>query len=247
LLPAARGPVVNRLLASLPAKDREHFLAECETVELNFSEVLYQPGQRIDYVYFPTDSFVSLVSTVDGRSSLEVGMVGNEGMVGVPLVLEVPASPLLALVQGFGSATRMSAAKFRRQLAESPALQQCLKRYVHVLMTQFAQTASCIRQHVLEARLARWMLMSQDRAHSNQFHLTHAFLAHMLGVRRVGVTTAAKSLQVKKLIYYRRGEITILNRRGLEAVSCACYQADKAAYASVFADVPRKTLGPSLG
>lgn len=245
MLPAARGPIVNRLLASLPAKDREHFLAECETVELHFSEVLYHPGQRIDYVYFPIDSFVSLVSTVDGRSSLEVGMVGNEGMVGVPLVLDVPASPLLALVQGFGSASRMSAAKFRRQLTESAALQQCLKRYVHVLMSQFAQTASCIRQHVLEARLARWMLMSQDRAHSNQFHLTHAFLAHMLGVRRVGVTTAAKSLQVKKLIYYRRGEITILNRRGLEAVSCACYRADKEAYAEVFAEAPRKVLGPT--
>lgn len=244
MLPAARGTVVNRLLANLPAKDREHFLAECETVELKFSEVLYQPGQRIEYVYFPTDSFVSLISTVDGQSSLEVGMVGNEGMVGVPLVLEVHASPLLALVQGFGSASRMSAGRFRRQLAESAPLQQCLKRYVHVLMSQFAQTASCIRQHVLEERLARWMLMSQDRAHSNQFHLTHAFLAHMLGVRRVGVTTAAKSLQRKKLIYYRRGEITILNRRGLEAVSCACYRAEKEAYAEVFSP-PRKVLGPT--
>lgn len=234
LSPAARGPVVNRLLAGLPARDRESLLAECETVELGFSEVLYHPGQRIDYVYFPINSFVSLISSGDGQSSLEVGMVGNEGMVGVPLVLDVPVSPLLALVQGFGVAIRISAQKFRRHLAQSAALQHCLRRYAHVLMSQFAQTASCVRQHVLEARLARWMLMSQDRAHSNQFHLTHVFLAHMLGVRRVGVTTAARSLQSKKLIYYRRGEITILNRPGLEAVSCPCYRIEKEVYAEVF-------------
>jgi CRP-like cAMP-binding protein len=234
LLLAGRAPVENRLLASLPAKEREHFVAECESVELGFSEVLYQAGQRIDYVYFPINSFVSLIGSIEGEASLEVGMVGNEGMVGVPLVLDVSVSPLLALVQGVGDALRMSATKFRRFLAQSSALQHALKRYVHVLMSQFAQAASCVRQHVLEARLARWMLMSQDRAHSNQFYLTHAFLAQMLGVRRVGVTTAAKSLQTKKLIYYRRGEITILNRRGLEAVSCSCYRADRETYAEVF-------------
>lgn len=221
----------NRLLTRLPRKDRQRFLAGCEPVYLDFAQILAEPGERIRHVYFPTESFISLVTAIDGCSSLEVGLVGDEGMLGISLVLGMDVSPLHALVQGEGPALRMAAAAFQRALDQSPALQRGLKRYLYVQMRQLAQTAACTRFHVLEARLARWLLMTQDRAHADEFHVTHQFLAYMLGVRRVGVTKAAMSLQFQDLIRYHRGNITILDRGRLEVASCGCYAADKAAYA----------------
>lgn len=229
-----RAPIGNRLLASLPRKDGRRFLAGCETVDLSFSEVLYRAGQRIDHAYFPTDCIISLISSLDGHSSVEIGMVGDEGMIGIPLVLGMTTSPLMAMVQAAGPALRMDAEQFNHELELSPALQACMKRYIHVLMSQFAQTAACMRLHMVEARLARWMLMSQDRAHSDKFHLTHEFLSHLLGIRREGVTAAASSLRDKHLISYHRGDIQVLDRDGLRAASCACYQTDRDVYASVF-------------
>ena len=157
-------------------------------------------------------------------------MVGSEGMFGVSLMLGVDVSPLHALVQGAGQALRMNATRFRRQLASSLALRQGLNRYIYVLISQLAQTAACTRFHVVEARLARWLLMTRDRAGSDEFYLTQEFLSHMLGVRRVGVTKAASSLQKHKLISYSRGVISILDRNGLEAAACGCYLADKKTY-----------------
>lgn len=230
-MPSNPPAAANLLLAAMPQRNRQHFLAACETVMLVPSEILADAGERIRHVYFPTTGLISLVAPVDGRARLEVGLIGNEGMLGTSLLLGVEVAPLHALVQGGGAALRIATASFLQQQAQSLALQRILKRYLHVVMQQFAQTAACSHFHLVEARLARWLLMTQDRVHSEQLHVTHEFLAYMLGVRRVGITRAATALQERQLIRYHRGEVTILDRAGLEAASCSCYAADKATYA----------------
>jgi CRP-like cAMP-binding protein len=228
---------LNRLLAALPPRLSARLLAACESVDLKLGTILNEADARISDVYFPTEGFISLMVPVDGKSNLEVGLVGNEGMVGTPLILGMDRSPLRALVQGAGPAWRMSARTFTRELGLSSVLRTLLHRYMQVRISQLAHAAACTRFHLVEARLARWLLMTQDRAHNDEFHVTHEFLAYMLGVRRVGVTRAATALQKRKLIHYHRGEVTILNRPGMEAASCSCYQADQNSYASLLAGV----------
>jgi len=223
----------NHLIERLPRKDRAKLLGLCEDVQLVLGAVLCGPGESTRHVYFPVDGFISMVAPIDGKPALEVGMIGREGMLGAQLVLGVASVPLLALVQGAGSAWRIGAVSFRAELARSAALQRLLHRYLYVLMAQLAGSAACLRFHEIGPRLARWLLMSQDRAHAERFHVTHEFLAYMLGVRRVGVTMAAGALQDRGLIEYHRGELTVLDRAGLESSACSCYAADRNCYAAV--------------
>lgn len=226
----------NRLLSALPVKSLKLFLDGCDQVELDFAEVLCESGEQLRHVYFPIDSFISLVTALDDGTKLEVGIVGDEGMLGISLALGVNISPQHAMVQGAGPAWRMSAALFRRHCQQNDTLRQGVNRYIYVLISQLAQTAACTHYHLVEARLARWLLMTRDRAHANEFHLTHEFLAYMLGVRREGITEAATALHKRGLIKYSRGEIVILNGAGLEQASCGCYQQSNDMYAH--------TMGP---
>jgi len=220
----ARAGTPNRLLAALPAKEYERLLAGLEPVKLTYGEVLDEPREEMRYAYFPCDCVVSLLTVVEGQRALEVGMVGREGMVGSRLALGFTTSSVRALVQGTGTALRIKSAHFLREFQRSPMLQRALLRFTDALMLQVTQTAACNRFHVVEARLACWLLMTRERVPSGEFHLTHEFLADMLGVRRVGVTLAASALQRRKLIHYRRGTITILDQQGLEASACSCYR-----------------------
>ncbi|HVQ62663.1 MAG TPA: helix-turn-helix domain-containing protein [Burkholderiales bacterium] len=224
---AKGGSVANSLLASLPQKDYRRLLADLDSVTLTYGEVLYEPGDPIRHVYFPSDCVVTLLTTVEGRHALEVGLVGREGMVGISIALGMNASPARAVVQGTGTALRMQAALFRKEFLQNPLLQGQVLRYAHAKLVEARQTAACNRFHAMEERLARWLLMTRDRARSNHFLLTQAFLANQLGVRRVAVTQAASTLQKHRLISYSRGKITILDRKGLEAASCGCYKVIK--------------------
>jgi CRP-like cAMP-binding protein len=214
----------NRILASLPARDLLRLKRQLEPVRLLFGQVLYEPGRTIRQVYFPLDCLVSLLTAVDRKRTLEVGMVGKEGMAGMPFILGVGVSGTRALVQGAGNALRMAAAPFRKEFDHTPALQQALYRYTYALMAQVSQTAACNRFHEAEQRLCRWLLMTRDRVGSDEFPLTQEFLAHMLGVRRVAVTEAASSLKRRRLIDYARGRLRVLDVRGLERASCSCYR-----------------------
>lgn len=221
----------NHLLDLLPARELSRLLSQCEAVPLRLGEVLSEFGAPARHVHFPIDGFISLIAQTEGHQSLEVGMVGREGMVGASLVLGVAIDPLRAMVQGTGTAWRLGAAPFLRELAGSAAMQRYLRRYIYVLMAQRVASAGCLRFHLIGPRLARWLLMSHDRAQADCFHVTHEFLACMLGVRRVGVTVAAGALQRAGLIHYHRGELTVVDRPGLEAAACGCYEADRRVYA----------------
>ena len=225
----ARG--TNRVLASIPAKQYKRLQAHLEPIKLNFGQVLYEPGRPILHVYFPLDCLISLLTAVDRRRTLEVGVVGNEGMAGMPFILGMGVSGVRAIVQGEGSALRMASGPFRIEFKRNVPLQEALYRYTYALMAQISQTAACNRFHDAGQRLSRWLLMTRDRVGSDEFLLTQEFLAHMLGLRRVGVTEAASKLKRRKLINYTRGKMQILNLKGLEASSCACYQIVKKVFA----------------
>jgi CRP-like cAMP-binding protein len=214
----------NDLLAALPQPERDRIVASCVRVRLTQDEIVAEPGEPIEHVFFPVDSFVSLQTVVDGHDALAVDLIGSESMLGASLLLGDARAPLRARVQGTGSALRMTVGDFQRSLSTSPVLKQRLLRQLYRTLVQLAQTAACASYHVVEARLACWLLMIHDRAHGDRFYLTHDQVAHMLGVRRSGVTTAAGLLQTRKLIDYARGHIVVSDRQGLEQAACGCYQ-----------------------
>ena len=220
----------NRLLDALPRKEFRTLLELLEPVKLAFGEILYESHAQIRHVYFPNDCFVSMLTTVDGGRAAEVGLIGSEGMIGVPMALGVAVSPFRAVVQGGGMALRLKTGAFRRKFSESTALKREVFLFTHLLMIQIAQTAACNRFHIVTQRMARWMLMTCDRVNSDEFRITQEFLALMLGVRRVGVSAAMSRLRERELIAYRRGTVTILDREGLVAVACGCYKTVKDAY-----------------
>lgn len=220
----SRVPIANSLLAALPHKDYQRLLQNLEQVTLTFGDTIYEPRTVIKHVYFPSDSLISLLTLVEGHLALEVGLIGREGMLGVSLALGINTSPVRALVQGSGTALRMKSTHFLQEFKDSVTMQREIYLYTHALMAQVTQTAACNRFHVVESRLARWLLMTRDRVRTDEFRLTQEFLAHMLGVRRVGVTKAASALQKQKLISYSRGNIKIIDLKNLEAASCPCYE-----------------------
>jgi CRP-like cAMP-binding protein len=229
------------LLAAFPTQFRQRLLASCDEVDLTFAQVLCEPGDKIRYVYFPVACFISLITELDDDKKLEVGIVGDEGMLGTSLLLGVDIWPQHAIVQGAGMALRMSAAALLNHCKRSSVLQRRLGKYIHVMLSQLAQTAACTHFHAVDARLARWLLLTRDRAYSDEFRLTHEFLAYMLGVRRVGITEAATALHKQGLIDYRRGTITILDVAALERISCRCYGGSKHIYEQVMR-TPRRSM-----
>jgi CRP-like cAMP-binding protein len=243
--PVQQAATRNRLLAALPPEDLERLLEHqvsdrqngaIDTVLLNAGAVLYEPGDAIQSIYFPTDCLISLLAVVEGRMTLEVGLVGCEGMVGASVALGHDVGQVRAVVQRAGSAVCIDSALFRAEFTQNLSLQRVLYRYTDGLLAQAIQIAVCSRFHVLEARLARSLLVTRDRLQSDKFHLTHEFLAHALGVRRVGVTKAASALQQQKLINYSRGNIEIIDAPGLAAVSCRCYEIVKGTGLDALAD-----------
>jgi CRP-like cAMP-binding protein len=227
---AAVAPVLNHVLSSLPPRHYKRLESHLEPIELKFGQVLYEPGKPIRHVYFPVDCLISLLTAVDKRRTLEVGMVGKEGMAGMPFILGMGVSGVRAIVQGGGHALRMTSAPFRIEFKRNVPLQEALYRYTYALMAQISQTAACNRFHEAGPRLARWLLMTRDRVDADEFLLTHEFLAHMLGLRREGVSEAASMLKHRGLISYVRGRIRILDVRGLRNSSCSCYRTVKAVF-----------------
>lgn len=226
-MPASPGPQAsepNRLLAALPEEEYEQLRPALEPVSLSLKRVLFNPNEPIEHVHFVRSGVVSLVANMEDRTVVELATVGNEGMVGLSVFLGADAIPVQAFVQIPGHATRMPADQFKAAIGSSHRLPELLNRYTQALFLQIAQGAACNRVHSIEERCARWLLLTHDRVDSDHFELTQEFLGQMLGVRRPSVNVAARTLQQAGLIRYSRGNITVLDRAGLEAAACECYR-----------------------
>lgn len=229
-----RTPETNQLIDLLPAEDARSLLSDCQPIDLEFDIELGAAGSTISQVLFPTTAIISVTAEVGGHKPLEMGMIGHEGMLGASLALGVDRHSMRAIVQGAGQALEIPAADFKRHLENSHVLRQTIHRYLFVQAEQLAQTATCNAFHEVPARLARWLLMMDDRARGEPLMLTHMFLANMLGVRRSAVTIAAGQMQAKQMISYSRGNIQVLSRPGLESIACECYPAALATYQRQF-------------
>ena len=224
------GPRDNRLIDALSASELKRIRRHLELVEMPLGAVVYESGRHISYVYFPTDSIVSLLYVLESGASAEIAVVGNEGVVGVSLFMGGETTPSRAVVQSAGSAFRMSGAVMKQEFTRGRSMQHLMLRYTQALITQMAQTAVCNRHHSIEEQLCRWLLLSADRLSTNELRMTQELIANMLGVRREGVTEAAGKLQEDGLIEYSRGRITIVDRPKLEKRVCECYAVVKTEY-----------------
>jgi CRP-like cAMP-binding protein len=225
--PGLQSPDQNHLLDALPRSDYARIASHLEPVSMKLGDVLYEPGVQLRYVYFPTTSIVSLLYVMEDGASAEIAIVGNEGILGISLFMGGDTTPSRAVVQGAGYGFRLKAELLKSEFGRFGPTMQLLLRYTQALITQMAQTAVCNRHHSVDQQLCRWLLLSLDRLQSNELSMTQELIANMLGVRREGVTEAAGKLQDAQLIRYRRGRITVLDRPGLEARSCECYQVVK--------------------
>jgi CRP-like cAMP-binding protein len=225
--PLRHSPHQNHLLDALPTSDYERLASHLELIPMRLGDVLYEPGIRLRYVYFPTTSIVSLLYVLADGASAEIAIVGNEGILGISLFMGGDTTPSRAVVQSAGHGFRLEAGLLRDEFGRFGPTMHLLLRYTQALITQMAQTAVCNRHHSVDQQLCRWLLLSLDRLHTNDLSMTQELIANMLGVRREGVTEAAGKLQDAGLIRYRRGRIRVLNRPGLEARSCECYQVVK--------------------
>jgi CRP-like cAMP-binding protein len=233
-------PQVNKLLAALPTSDYERLVPHLKLVPLSTRQVLYEPGEPITHVYFPQHAVISIVTNMKDGSTVEVGIVSNEGMVGIPVILGGKTTTTKAFVQVAGALMQMDAEVLRTEFKRGGAIQNLLLRYLRAIYTELTQSCACNRLHTLEERLARWLLTVSDRLESEEFPLTQEFIAQMLGVRRSGVTVAASSLSRAGMIRYQRGQINILNREDLEATSCECYQVIQNEYSRLLGNQPKR-------
>ena len=220
-------PIGNRMLAALPAKEYGRLTHKLESFDLKFGDTLYQPNENIEYIYFPKSGIVSFLTEIEKRSTLEVGLVGNEGMVGLSTFLGTSKSPNSAVVRGEGIAWRMRTVDFLKECRKNSLLFRLVHRYTHLLLTQLSLIGACNRFHPIVKRLACWLLMTSDRMRTEKFHFTQQYISNMLGVRREAVALAASSLRENQLIRYSRGNLSILNRTGLETFVCRCYSITK--------------------
>jgi CRP-like cAMP-binding protein len=216
--------VENQLLAALKPEDYQRLIPHLEVVSLTAKQILFQPGDRITHVYFPLEAIISLVSVMEDGSTVEVALIGKEGLVGAPTIIGDGITSYQAIVQIAGSALRFNSELFKTELNHSPSLQERLLIYLQALFVQVAQGAVCNRLHTIDQRLARWLLTVQDGIQTNEFYLTQEFIAEMIGIRRSSVTVAAGTLQQAGMIQYSRGRITILDREKLESATCECYR-----------------------
>lgn len=224
----------NRLLATLPSEAYANLQPDLETVSLCSKQVLFEPKEQINYVYFPINSLVSLLTVMADSTVAEVGVVGSEGMVGLPVFLGTDITPFRAIVQIPGEAIRMRADVFRQAVNQISLFSSWIQRYINALIIQISQTSACNSHHTVEQRCCRWLLLMHDTAKSDEFLITQEFLSQMLSVRRASVTEVAGRLQKAGLIRYGRGEMSILDRRGLETASCECYRLVKLEFERLF-------------
>ncbi len=231
-------PMQNHLLAALPAAEYERLAPHLELVTMRLGQAIYESGERLQHVYFPTTSIVSLLYVMEEGTSTEIAVVGNEGILGISLFMGGNTTPSRAEVRSEGHGYRLHAQLLKHEFHSAGLMQQLLLRYTQALITQMSQTAVCNRHHSVEQQLCRWLLWSLDRLSSDELIITHDLIANMLGVRREGVTRAAGKLQLAGLIDYRRGHIKVLDRRGLETCVCECYQVVKTEFDRLVPDTP---------